>query len=362
MKTINLLVAAGGTGGHLFPALAVVDALSKNSDITLNAIFVGNAKRIEGRVIPGLGYKFIDMPMIGLQGKFSLRNFQIPFRTLKSLSICKSIIRENEIGCVLCTGAYLSYPAGIAASMLNKPLVLMESNVIPGKSIKALSSKSSMVITSFEESSEHIKKGPSTVVKNLGNPVRSELLDLPDRVSAAVKFGLPSDKRTFLVFGGSLGAKSINQSIDKFIKSGKADDLVILWQTGANYKPEARETDSIRILPFIDDMASAYALADLVVSRSGATTMAELAVAGKPSILVPFPLAANNHQEFNADIFNKHGAGIKIKDNQLWDKIEFIIPEILGNQEKLRSMSESATELAKPEAANNAADEILKLC
>ena len=361
MKKINLLISAGGTGGHLFPAMAVADELTMNNDIQFEAIFVGNSHRIEGKVVPQSGYRFYDIPMIGLRGKFSLRNLLIPFKTLKSITICKNLIRENDIDAVLCTGAYLSYPAGIAASIMKKPLILMESNVYPGKTIKALSTRSRLIFTSFEESFNYLNPGRNTIIKNLGNPVRKQLLNLPTQENARKNFGLKSDKKTLLVFGGSLGALSINQSIDKLIKSGKADNYQIIWQTGNNFKPMHENVENLKILNFIDDMASAYAAADLVLARSGATTIAELSVTGKPSILVPYPKAANNHQDYNAELYDKLGAGFKIKDNQLWEKIEYLIPELLGNPEKLKAMSTAASLLAKTNASKNASEEIIRL-
>ncbi len=361
MSKFNLLVAAGGTGGHLFPAISVVEELQNELGDDFNAVFVGNAHRIEGKKVPEAGYPFYNIPMRGFKGKFSPANFLIPFKTLSSMNICQNLIDKYEINAVLCAGAYLSYPAGIAATMKRKPLVLMESNVYPGKSIKALASRSSLIFTAFEESLKYLKQGAKTRIINIGNPVRQDLLDLPASETALNKFGLQTDKKTVLVFGGSLGARTINQAVEKFIKSGKADDLQIIWQTGNTFKPNISATDNIKIFPFIDDMASAYSAADIVLARSGATTIAELAIVAKPALLVPYPNAANDHQTYNAKIFEEKGAGYMLRDNQLWDKIEYVIPELLYNESKINEMSVSAKSLAKPNAAKDAAKFILKL-
>jgi UDP-N-acetylglucosamine--N-acetylmuramyl-(pentapeptide) pyrophosphoryl-undecaprenol N-acetylglucosamine transferase len=361
MSKFNLLVAAGGTGGHLFPAMSVVEELENELGDDFKAVFVGNAHRIEGRKVPEAGYEFHDIPMRGFKGKFSPSNFLIPFKTLGSMRICQNLIDKYDIDAVLCAGAYLSYPAGIAATMKRKPLVLMESNVYPGKSIKALASRSSLIFTAFEESMQYMRQGAKTKIINIGNPVRRDLFNLPAKETALEKFGLEENRKTVLVFGGSLGARTINQATEKFIKSGKAADLQIIWQTGNGYKPNIPPAANIVILPFIDDMASAYAAADIVLARSGATTIAELTIVAKPALLIPYPHAANDHQTYNASIYEKNGAGYMIRDNQLWDKIEYVIPELLGNEEKMSGMSAAAKKLAKPNAAKDAAKYILKL-
>ena len=357
---LNLLVAAGGTGGHLFPAMAVVEELKSKLGDRFKAVFVGNEGRIEGRAVPNAGYEFYNIPIRGINSKFSLSNLTLPYIILKSMSICSAIIKQHNINAVLCTGAYISYPAGVTASMKNLPLFLMESNVFPGKTIRALSSKSRLVITSFAESEEYLAKGKSTEIVNLGNPVRSNLLNLPSQADGRRNFGLAADKKTILVFGGSLGAKSINQAIEKYIKKSSNENIQILWQTGLNFETDLKENSNLKILKFIDDMASAYAAADIVISRSGATTMAELAVTQKPAILVPYPKAANNHQEFNADIFERLGAGLKIRDIQLWDKIEFVVPELLNDEKKIVEMKEILNKISKPDAAKEASEKFLE--
>lgn len=360
MKKLNILVAAGGTGGHLFPALSVVESLIKMPDVECEPVFVGNSNRIEGTIVPSQGYEFHNIPIKGLNRLFAFSNFSIPFRILKSIRICQRIIEKNQINIVLCTGAYISYPAGIAARLKKIPLVLMESNAIPGKSIKALSSKSDVIITAFEETIDYLGIGKKNKIYTLGNPVRETIANLPDKSESIQKFGLQSDKKTLLVFGGSLGAESINLAVQKFIKKGLPDNLQIVWQTGKTFKTELKDNHLIKILPFISDMASAYSAADLVLSRAGATTLAELAITGKPSILVPYPRAANNHQKINADLMSRHNAAYSINDNQLWDKIDFVIPELINDSVKLMTMSSAISKFAKPNAALDAAKLIEK--
>lgn len=360
MKKINILVAAGGTGGHLFPAISVVEALKNLPNVDCKPVFVGNENRIEGNIVPAEGYEFHHIPIRGLNRLFSLSNVTIPFRILQSISVCQNIITKHDINVVLCTGAYISYPAGIAARLKKIPLVLMESNAIPGKSIKALSSKSDIIITAFEETINYLGIGKKNKIYTLGNPVRNTITNLPDKSESLKKFGLHSDKKTLLVFGGSLGAESINLAVKKFISNGLPDNMQIIWQTGKMFKADIQNNHLVTILPFISDMASAYSAADLVLSRAGATTLAELAITGKPSILVPYPKAANNHQKINAELMSKHNAAYSINDNQLWDKIDYIIPELMNDSEKLAQMSSAIRKFAKPNAAENAAKMIEK--
>lgn len=360
MKQLNLLVAAGGTGGHLFPALAVAEELKSNPALDFNAFFVGNNARIEGRTVPNEGYTLTEIPMSGLKGKFNPSNILVPFRILQSVNICSSLIKKHKIDAVLAAGAYLSYPAGISATMNNIPLILMESNVYPGKTIKALSSRASLIITAFEETKKYLKTGRKTEILNLGNPVRNKLINAPDRETSHIKFGLEPSKKTILIFGGSLGAKSINQAAEKSIEIF-GDKYNFIWQTGTQYKPTTPESSNVKILNFINDMASAYSAADLVIARAGATSLAEIAIAAKPSVLIPYPQAANDHQEYNADLFDKSGAAIKIADRRVYDVLHHIIEETVEDITKLTFMSIQAKMLGKPEATKNVADSILKL-
>lgn len=360
-KKFNILVAAGGTGGHLFPAMAVVDEIKEQLGNNFNAFFVGNKEKIEGNSVAKAGYPFFDIPMSGLKGKFNPRNLIIPLKILRSITICNSLIKRNNIDAVLCAGAYLSYPAGIAATMSRIPLILMESNVYPGKSLKALSPRARLVFTAFNESAQYLKKGKNTEIICSGNPVRKNLINLPNKSEALLEFNLQQGKRTVLIFGGSLGARSINEGAEKAIKKLSKDVYQFIWQTGKNYEPSIKETENVRILTFIGNMPAAYSAADLVVSRSGATSLAEIAVTGKPSILVPYPLAANNHQDYNADLFSGKGASVKIIDRMIYDVLGHVIQETLDNQTKMDDMIMNVGQFAKPNAAKDVCLEIINL-
>ncbi len=360
-NNFKLLVAAGGTGGHLFPAIAVVQKLEKLTENNIQVIFVGTSQRMESKIIPELGYKFHSMPIEGFQGIFSLRSWTLPLKIMKSIKICRKILKEFKPDAVLCTGAYISYPAGAAAYKEGIPLILMESNVNPGKTIKMLAAKAELLITSFEETERYLRNIDKTKIKCFGNPVRESLFNLPEKKKAREKFGLKHDIDTIFVFGGSLGALSINKAIEKAVGYFKDKSIQFLWQTGKEYKPKINLPDNVRIAPFIEDMASAYSSADLVVSRSGAATVAELAVCGKPSILIPLPSASNDEQAQNARIFQKKNAAILLLDNDVQEKIIDLINDNINDKKRLEVMEKATKSLAKPNAAEEAAKIILEL-
>ena len=231
-RNINVLIAAGGTGGHLFPALAVAEQLKILAGKGFNAVFAGTPNRIEAEKVPALGYKFNPMPITPFRGFFSLQTYLLPFNLYKSVSICRRVIRESRIDAVICTGAYLSYPAGIAAYRSGVPLVLMESNVNPGKTIRMLAGKASLIITSFDETAAYFDGPAKGKVRRLGNPVRKDILALPARGESIAKLGLDPSKKTLLIFGGSLGAASINKAAGEIIEAFDNSEWQIIWQTG----------------------------------------------------------------------------------------------------------------------------------
>lgn len=359
-KKLKLLVAAGGTGGHLFPALAVIEQIKELTNGNLETEFVGNASRIEGRVLPNLGLKLHDLPISGLGNILSIKTLLLPFKIKKSVSIVRNIIENFQPDAVLAAGAYISYPAGKAAYKEKIPLFLMESNAIPGKTIRMLAKKAELLFTAFDDSSEYFSDEIKSKIRCVGNPVRKALLNPIAKEEARQKFGLAPDKLTALIFGGSLGARSINNATGKAIKSLDSAKIQFLWQTGKNYEIPAILPENVKVLQFIDDMASAYAVADLVVSRSGATSVAEICTTGKPAILVPYPHAANNHQEMNAMSLQEKGACILIDDSEIEHVLTEKIEEYIFDEFELNEIGKAAKALGKPDAAKNTAREIMK--
>ncbi|MFW6232477.1 MAG: UDP-N-acetylglucosamine--N-acetylmuramyl-(pentapeptide) pyrophosphoryl-undecaprenol N-acetylglucosamine transferase, partial [Bacteroidota bacterium] len=216
-RKVKILCAAGGTGGHLFPAVAVAEKISELNDGKAEIHFIGRPDKIEAEVTPKLGYKFHPLKMRGLNKLFSLDTLLMPFNIFRNIVRCKQLIRDEKFDAVICTGAYISYPPGMAASQEKVPLILMESNVNPGKSIRMLSAKADLILTSFEESAKFFEKGTASKIKYTGNPVRKKIQDYSTKKNLPAAFDLDPDKFTVLIFGGSLGAKSINTAIEKNI-------------------------------------------------------------------------------------------------------------------------------------------------
>jgi UDP-N-acetylglucosamine--N-acetylmuramyl-(pentapeptide) pyrophosphoryl-undecaprenol N-acetylglucosamine transferase len=360
-KKIRALIAAGGTGGHLFPAMAVAEQLNILTNSSFHAEFVGTPHRIESRAVPNAGYHFTSIPITGFKGILSFDSLMLPYRIYKSQSICRKIIKEKKINVVICTGAYISYPAGLAAVKEGIPLVLMESNLTPGKTIKMLSSKAQIIITAFPESEKYY---PDPIAKNimaLGNPVRKNIFEFHDKQEARKSLHLHPDKFTILIFGGSLGAKSINDVALKLTTTLSSEEFQFIWQTGKNFSSYPSAKENVWSSEFIDDMASAYSAADLVISRSGATTVSELCAVGKPSVLVPYPSASNNEQELNAKYLSDSGAAYLVYDDAIQDNIINITKELYSDKDKLSEMGRAAKALATPQASIDTAKAIIAL-
>lgn len=355
----NFLIAAGGTGGHLFPALAVVERLTEQSNSKNKFWFVGSQHRLESKMIPDMGYPYSAMPITGFTG-MSLKTLLLPFKIFKSVNICRSIIKTNKIDAVICTGAYISYPAGLAASKEKIPLFLLESNVNPGKAISMLSKHASLIFTSFEETKSLFNEKVKDKIVYTGNPLRKQFYKDCSVIEAKRSFGLNPDKSVLLVFGGSLGAMSINRAIENYIDSFANSEFQVLWQTGSKYSYNRKLPDNIKQTGFIDDMAAAYIAADLVVSRSGATSTAEICQMAKPSVLIPLPSASNNEQEWNAKALMSSGASVLLNDADAMERLFDIVTTLMSDKDKLQDMSNSAGKLAKPQAANECVDSILR--
>ncbi|MEJ5244474.1 MAG: undecaprenyldiphospho-muramoylpentapeptide beta-N-acetylglucosaminyltransferase [Bacteroidota bacterium] len=354
---ISILIAAGGTGGHLFPAIAVCEQLTEITNGKCEFHFVGTADKIESRVVPSLGYNFHPIKIGGI--KKSPAILLLPFQIASAINKCRKIILNNNISAVIATGAYLSFPPGYAASLHKLPLFLLESNVRPGKAIKSLCKYATKIITSFDESTNYFDKSFHNKIVALGNPIRKQFLDFPDQKDARNSLGIPLDKKTIFIFGGSLGAASINKAVEKHLDSLLERGYFVLWQTGRNYKFNGANHNNLIVKEFIDNIADYYSAADLVVCRSGATTVWELTVAAKPAILVPLPSASNNEQLFNAEILKKNGAAEIILNDQIETKLLETINSVLTD-DALARMSSAARKLARPNAARDVAFEVLK--
>ncbi len=360
MKNLKILVAAGGTGGHLFPAIAVVDALRKAlPDFSFHVYSIGNPEKIESRMALKHNWKFFPIPMRGFTG-FGLKTFNFFLKTIRSVHICRNIISENNIDFVIATGAYVSYPAGIAAKAENKPLFLIETNVFPGRANRLLSRRADLIFLAFEGTRRWLN--PNTLAKTfvVGIPVRKELLNAMTKEEAKKNLQFEPDKPVVLVFGGSLGALSINHVIKNIYEHLLAERVQIFWQVGKNFEESIPQHNGLKVVEFIDDMATAYSAADLVVSRAGASTIAELSALGKPAILVPYPNAVSNHQELNAIELERGGSAVMLKDSEIEDGLLPKIRELIFSDDKLLQLSQNIRRYAVPDSAEKIAEGILK--
>ena len=354
MKNLNtpyrFLFAGGGTGGHLYPAIAVADEIKRlkpESEI----IFVGTKSKIEGRVVPKLGYGFKSIWIKGFARKFNLENILFPLKLFVSLVQSLFISFRFKPRVAIGSGGYVAGPAIWGASVLGAKIILMESNSYPGVTTRLLERYADEVNISFEDSKKYLRRPDK--IKLTGNPVRSEL-GCSTKEESKKSFGLDENKFTILVLGGSLGAASINNSVAKCVEELENKSLQIIWQTGKNYYHSYKNInlDSVKILDFIEDMNKAYSACDLLVARAGATTIAELTVLGIPSILIPSPHVAENHQYFNAKSLADNNAAILIKDSDVDSLLKDRILEIAADKELLKRLSENAKRISKPDAAN----------
>lgn len=365
-NSFRLVVAAGGTGGHIYPAVAVVEALREQLGDAIEVEFLGSEDRLETTIIPALGFRLTSMPIQGFRGLLSPGTLLLPLKIFRSIRIARSLISAFKPHCVICTGAYISYPVGIAAYKENIPFIVMESNVNLGKTNYQLAKRATRIVLSFEESITHIPSRLRSKAVVLGNPVRSMITREKNVGECRMKMGLREDLPTILVFGGSLGARSINSTVQRMVNAFANDeirrDIQIIWQTGKNFKPEipADIGHLIRTMPFIDDMDSAYGSADLVISRSGATTLAELGIVGKPAILVPLPSASMNEQLLNGRIAEERGAAIVVPDDEVSERLPRVIRDLLDDPLRLTVMSASMKKLGREHAAHDVARLVLE--
>lgn len=354
----RFLFAGGGTGGHLYPAVAVANELKKlkpESEI----IFVGTKTRIEGTVIPKLGYNFKSIWIKGFARKFNLENLLFPVKLLVSLVQSLFISFRFRPKVAIGSGGYVAGPAIWGASVLGAKIILMESNSYPGVTTRLLERYADEVHISFEDSKKYLRQPAKAILT--GNPVRSEL-GTSSKEAAKKYFGLDENKITILVLGGSLGAASINNAVANCVEELEKKSLQIIWQTGKNYYPKYKNInfESVKILDFIEDMNKAYSACDVLVARAGATTIAELTVLGIPSILIPSPHVAENHQYYNAKSLADQDAAVLINDSDVNNLLKDKIIWLATDKEMLNKLSENAKKISKPAAANAIANSAIR--
>lgn len=355
MKQTSIVIASGGTGGHLYPTIAVADEV-KRIQPDINVVFVGTKDRIESREVPRAGYDFrgitIEAPKKSLS---SLMTFPLQLST--AVYDCYKIFNELRPRVMLGGGAYLSVPVGIGAWMFHTPIALLEINSIAGTANKWLSHVAEKVFVAYPEAKKSFSDRLQPIVTVSGTPVRNDLgKGNFTKEEARSFFNLDPNKPTILVFGGSLGARAINEAMAQSAKELAQRGYNVLWQTGKGNNAEGLAQEfaaypSVKVQEYIFEMERAYAAADLVVARAGASTLAELSHLGKPAILVPYPFAAANHQEENARAFEQTGAAVVLRDMELKEKLLPLILDLMSNEDRRTSM---ATNVRRREHENAA--------
>lgn len=357
----RIIIAGGGTGGHIFPAVAVANAL-KEMDNTVEILFVGANGKMEMEKVPQAGYNIRGIDISGFDRGNMLKNITLPFKIIRSFYQVRNILKSFKPDAVFGVGGYSSYPVLRLAQMMNIKTFLHESNAFAGKSNKLLARKAVKVFVAVDGMEKFF---PADRIMITGNPVRSSIANnTVDPVVAKHSFGLQEDKVTVFAMGGSLGARSINEAIDKGLDRILDNNLQLIWQTGKLYTGRSKESTAnkkgVWVNDFITGMENAYAAADVVVSRSGAMSVTELCISAKPVVFVPFPFAAEDHQTANAKALVDKDAAIMIKDSEAKDKLVDEVIALANNTEKRLRLASNIQKLAIKDADYQIAKTILE--
>lgn len=360
MKPYKFILSGGGTGGHIYPAIAIANEL-RSQYPNAEFLFVGAKDRMEMEKVPKAGYKILGLWISGLQRKLSLKNILFPFKLMSSLHRSYKIIRTFKPDVAIGTGGYASAPLLRAASNKGIPCLIQEQNSNAGITNKWLSKKVQCICVAYEGMNKFF---PLKKIIVTGNPVRQDLLDIDSKKSEAIAyFNLNPNKKTVLILGGSLGAKRINELIDSSISYFLTFDLQVIWQSGSYYveKYQNKGNENVQVHAFINRMDLAYAAADFIISRAGALSVSELCLVGKPVIFIPSPNVTEDHQTKNALAISDQNAAVLLRESELDEKFETEFSKLFNSEEKQRTLSENIIKLGKPNATKDIVAEIKKL-
>jgi UDP-N-acetylglucosamine--N-acetylmuramyl-(pentapeptide) pyrophosphoryl-undecaprenol N-acetylglucosamine transferase len=358
----KIIIAGGGTGGHIFPAIAIANALKKIDD-KIEILFVGAKGKMEMEKVPQAGYKIEGLAIAGFNRSSLIKNIGLPFKLIKSFFQVRRIFNTFKPIAVVGVGGYSSFPVLKYAQTRDIKTFIHESNSFAGKSNILLGKNATKIFVATDGMEKFFK---ANKLKITGNPVRKLIAENNiSRTEAIEFFKLSPNKKTILSIGGSLGAKSINEAINKYINEFEKNELQLIWQTGKPYASTAQQTAkgraNIYTSDFITNMEYAYAAADLIISRSGAMAIAEICVAKKPTIFVPYPFAAEDHQTVNAENLVSKSAALTINDNEVLDKLVSSIIALSNNVEQQHTLKQNIAKLAIINADEVIANEILSV-
>lgn len=360
MKKPRFIISGGGTGGHIYPAVAIANEL-KSRFPEAEFLFVGAKDKMEMQKVPQAGYAIKGLWISGIQRKLTLDNAMFPFKLLSSMWNSFRIIKSFKPDVVIGTGGFASGAVLKVASMLNIPTVIQEQNSYPGITNKLLAKKANKICVAYENLERFFPKDKMILT---GNPVRQDLINEASKSEAIAYFKLDANKKTLLVLGGSLGARRINQLIEKELDFLLSQNIQIIWQCGKLYLNDYtkyNEKENVQVVAFIDRMDLVYAVADVVISRSGASSVSELCIVGKPTIFIPSPNVAEDHQTKNAKAISDKNGAILIKESELEAQFETVFSDLISNESKQTELSQNIKKLAKPNATKDIVEEIIKL-
>lgn len=362
-RPIRVLVSGGGTGGHIFPALSIANAVRRRHP-DAEILFVGALGRMEMERVPAAGYEIIGLPVAGFDRKRLWRNFKVLVKLFKSMRIARKVLRDFRPDIAIGVGGYASGPMLKAAQKAGVPTLLQEQNSYAGVTNKLLAQKAKTICVAYEEMDRFF---PSDRIVMTGNPVRKEIADASqERGEAKKALGFDAEKPLLLVVGGSLGARTINESLEAALPQIVSSGVNVMWQTGKSYAerclPVAEKYEGkVKAMPFISDMAGAYSAADLVVARAGAATISELQLLGAPAVLVPSPNVAEDHQRKNAQALVEREAAVMVLDADAPTQLGDTVISLMADASRRDLLGANAAKMAQRESDERIADEIDKL-
>lgn len=365
MNPARIIISGGGTGGHIYPAIAIANALKEVQPKT-EILFVGALGKMEMEKVPKAGYPIVGLPVVALQRSLALSNLLFPFKLANSLLKASQIIKDFKPHVAVGVGGFASGPLLQMASMKGIPTLIQEQNSHAGLTNRLLARKAARICVAYPGMDHFF---PKEKILLTGNPVRQDIVDISGKKNTGLEhFGLSAGKRTVLVIGGSLGARTINESIAAALEDFAAQDIQLIWQTGKLFIEQAREQirerkldATIKAFDFIYEMDLAYAAADMVVSRAGALSVSEICLAGKPSILVPYPFAAEDHQTSNAKALVDRNAALLVADHEAAKSLKYNILMLINDHQLRETLGQNCRPLGFPHAAHQIAAEILRL-
>ncbi|WP_185866232.1 undecaprenyldiphospho-muramoylpentapeptide beta-N-acetylglucosaminyltransferase [Blattabacterium cuenoti] len=359
----RIIIGSGGTGGHIYPGIAIADELKKQIP-EINILFIGSKNHMEMKEIPKFGYSIEGICISGGKDKFlSIEGFILSIQLIYSFFLVNKIIKKFSPDIVVGTGGFVSFPTLYAAKKNKIPILIQEQNSFPGLTNRIFSRYAHKVCVAYEQSKKYFPKGKTIIT---GNPVRSEIFQLPSKEKACIHLGLKVEKPIILSIGGSQGANSMNNAWIKGLKKLIELDMQLIWQVGKFdihriKKNKMSHHSNFILMDFIENIPTCYAAADIIVSRAGALTISEICLIGKPYILIPFPWSSDDHQNRNAKILEEKEAALIIKNEEIEKKLVDSTIQLVNDSSMKKKMSRNILRLGKPEATNDIVNEILQI-